>query len=141
MYSDTGDTTSLVPGFPIRTSSDQCLVGSSPRLIAAPYVLLRLLVPSHPPCALINVQQNKLKKMLATTIQHSNTTPHHQARQQHHPHKKGAQVLSQDPTVCRQPCCLEKDDLLLRTKPAPTTDDRAPHGPHPTNWDVFRGAP
>jgi hypothetical protein len=52
MYSDTGDTTSLVPGFPIRTSSDPRSVDSSPRHIAASHVLHRLLMPRHPPCAL-----------------------------------------------------------------------------------------
>ena len=51
-------------GSPIRTSSDQRSVGSSPRLIAASYVLHRLLVPRHPPCALNN---------LATQLQQ---TPH-----------------------------------------------------------------
>jgi hypothetical protein len=35
--------------------------------------------------------------MLATTIQHSNTTPHHQSRGDTTPTKG---VLSQDPTVC-----------------------------------------
>ena len=40
-------------GFPIRKSSDQSLFSSSPRLIAAVHVLHRLLVPRHPPCALI----------------------------------------------------------------------------------------
>src|SRR2546421_9500548 len=47
------------PGFPIRKSSDHSLVAGSPRLIAGSNVLHRLLVPRHPPCALIN---------LATTI-------------------------------------------------------------------------
>lgn len=46
-------------GFPIRKSPDQCLVTDFPGLIAGSNVLLRLLVPRHPPCALIN---------LATTI-------------------------------------------------------------------------
>ena len=46
-------------GFPIRKSSDHSLVADSPRLIAGSNVLHRLLVPRHPPCALIN---------LATTI-------------------------------------------------------------------------
>src|SRR5919201_116094 len=46
-------------GFPIRKSPDQSLVADSPGLIAGSNVLLRLLVPRHPPCALIN---------LATTI-------------------------------------------------------------------------
>src|SRR3981189_1697536 len=61
MYSDTGDTTSLVPGFPIRTSSDQRSVDSSPRLIAASYVLHRLSMPRHPPCALKHLQHKKPK--------------------------------------------------------------------------------
>jgi hypothetical protein len=43
------------------------LVGSSPRLIATSYVLLRLLVPRHPPCALTNLAT----KMLASTVQFS----------------------------------------------------------------------
>ncbi len=105
IYSPAGDTTSLVPGFPIRTSSDPRSVDSSPRLIAASYVLHRLPVPRHPPCALKHLQtQNQLIQkeiaqqnttpqppppkgrhsccgslMLATTIHKSNTTPHHQS--------------------------------------------------------------
>src|SRR5215218_4133444 len=39
-------------GFPIRTSSDQRLVGNSPKLFAATHVLHRLLAPRHPPHAL-----------------------------------------------------------------------------------------
>ena len=57
MYSVPGDTTSLVPGFPIRTSSDHSSVDSSPRLIAASHVLHRLPVPRHPPCALKHLQK------------------------------------------------------------------------------------
>ena len=111
MYSDTGNTTSLVLGFPIRTSSDPRSVGSSPRHIAASHVLHRPLMPRHPPCALKHLQhKNQLLKieitpqqtntapspqrrtethaslMLATTIHESNTTPHHQAGQQHATH-------------------------------------------------------
>ncbi len=59
MYSAAGDTTSLVPGFPIRTSSDQRSVDSSPRHIAASHVLHRLLMPRHPPCALKHLQHKK----------------------------------------------------------------------------------
>jgi hypothetical protein len=62
MYSVPGDTTSLVPGFPIRTSSDHRSVDSSPRHIAASHVLHRLPVPRHPPCALKHLQ-HKTKKM------------------------------------------------------------------------------
>ena len=46
-------------GFPIRTSPDQSLLGSSPRLIAPCNVLLRLLVPRHPPCALVEIAHNE----------------------------------------------------------------------------------
>ena len=42
-----------VPGCPIRKSSDITLVCSSPKLIAAYHVLLRLIDPRHPPYALI----------------------------------------------------------------------------------------
>ena len=68
MCSSVGDRTCLLPGFPIRKSSDQSSVDSSPRLIAASYVLHRLLVPRHPPCALNNLAT----KMLASTVQFSN---------------------------------------------------------------------
>src|SRR3954465_2960192 len=67
MCSGAGHTTRLVRGSPIRTSSDQRSVDSSPRLIAASYVLHRLLVPRHPPCALTNLAT----KMLASTVQFS----------------------------------------------------------------------
>src|SRR3954454_9696240 len=73
--SDTGNTTSLVLGFPIRTSSDPRSVGSSPRHIAASHVLHRPLMPRHPPCALKHLHQNtKTKKQFrenyTTTNQH-----------------------------------------------------------------------
>jgi hypothetical protein len=61
MYSDTGNTTSLVLGFPIRTSSDPRSVDSSPRHIAASHVLHRPLMPRHPPCALKHLQQKTQK--------------------------------------------------------------------------------
>ena len=61
MYSDTGNTTSLVLGFPIRTSSDPRSVGSSPRHIAASHVLHQLLMPRHPPCALNNLTPQTIK--------------------------------------------------------------------------------
>ncbi len=77
MYSDTGDTTSLVPGFPIRTSSDQRSVDSSPRLIAASHVLHRPLMPRHPPCALKHLQTQKpidIEKIEITPQQPTNTS-------------------------------------------------------------------
>jgi hypothetical protein len=59
MCSGRGDGQLRPPGFPIRKSPDHSLVADSPGLIAGSNVLHRLLVPRHPPCALIN---------LATTI-------------------------------------------------------------------------
>jgi hypothetical protein len=56
-------------GFPIRKSPDQSSLANSPRLIAGCYVLLRLLVPRHPPCALNNLDHKDL--MLASTVQFS----------------------------------------------------------------------
>src|SRR6476469_8927016 len=48
-----GDTRALPRvGSPIRKSADQRLFSTSPRLIAAVHVLLRLLTPRHPPRAL-----------------------------------------------------------------------------------------
>ena len=81
MYSDTGDTTSLVPGFPIRTSSDQSSVDSSPRHIAASHVLHRLPVPRHPPCALKHLQH---KKPLNEKKLHHNK-PHTRQKKNSHP--------------------------------------------------------
>jgi hypothetical protein len=46
------------PGFPIRRSTDQSLVDSSPWLIAATHVLHRHLAPRHPPLALCNLKSH-----------------------------------------------------------------------------------
>ena len=48
----TGSSCNAQRGFPIRKSSDQSSIISSPRLIADLYVLLRLQMPRHPPSAL-----------------------------------------------------------------------------------------
>ena len=50
------DTPLRVSGFPIRTSTDRSSVGSSPWLIAASHVLLRLQAPRHPPLALCSLE-------------------------------------------------------------------------------------
>ena len=152
MYSVTGDTTSLVPGFPIRTSSDPRSVGSSPRHIAASNVLHRLPVPRHPPCALTHLQTQKpirkkklhihkqaprrepICEMLATTIHKSNTTPHHQSRATTvHPHPQAGKqqgLLSQSPIVCSM--------IPAGASPRPTTFRCAPN-PRPLQpWDSSR---
>jgi hypothetical protein len=61
MYSGASTTALPVVGFPIRKSRGQRLVSTSPELIAAAHVLLRLLAPRHPPCALILlIEKNSL---------------------------------------------------------------------------------
>ena len=52
-------------GFPIRKSSDRSLFTSSPRLIAGYYVLHRLMLPRHPPCALPLLDHITLKKVIS----------------------------------------------------------------------------
>ena len=54
-----------LPGFPIRISPDQCLFSGSPKLFAAYHVLHRLLMPGHPPYALISLT---IKKLLNVSI-------------------------------------------------------------------------
>ena len=41
-----------IVGFPIRISPDRRVLARSPKLFAGSYVLLRLLLPRHPSCAL-----------------------------------------------------------------------------------------
>jgi hypothetical protein len=55
-----------VLGCPIRKSADLMLVCSSPQLIAAYHVLLRLLEPRHPPCALICFKTIQIFKSLTS---------------------------------------------------------------------------
>ena len=88
MYSVVGNTTSLVLGFPIRTSSDQRSVDNSPRHNAASHVLHRPLMPRHPPCALKHLQthknQEKLHKNRHATTKNAATHPFSDARN-HYP--------------------------------------------------------
>jgi hypothetical protein len=83
MYSDTGNTTSLVLGFPIRTSSDPRSVGSSPRHNAASHVLHRPLMPRHPPCALKHLQHKN--QLIKKSKLHHNKTP----KERPQPRRKG----------------------------------------------------
>ena len=61
-------------GFPIRTPWDHSPVIDSPRLIADSYVLLRLLMPRHPPCALKNLTTKDQKRYFERTTE-TNPTP------------------------------------------------------------------
>jgi hypothetical protein len=99
-----------VRGSPIRKSSDQRSVGSSPRLIAASYVLHRLLVPRHPPCALNNLATQNLQT----------TNPHHTP---HHPPKGAAR---------RQARIRELLKMLASTVQFSTNDQPPPTPPHQT---------
>ena len=51
-------------GFPIRKSAGQSLCSGSPQLFAATYVLHRLLVPRHPPCALSSLASSSQRRLL-----------------------------------------------------------------------------
>ena len=113
MYSVVGDTTSLVPGFPIRTSSDQSSVDSSPRHNAASHVLHRLPVPRHPPCALKHLQH---KKPIRKKKLHIKNTQHN-----HHPRKGSNRLRAR----CSQP-------LSTNQTPHPTTKVEQQHASHPT---------
>ena len=66
-------------GFPIRTPWDHSPVIDSPRLIADSYVLLRLLMPRHPPCALKNLttkdQKNTSRENHEKPATHNNHQP------------------------------------------------------------------
>src|SRR5919106_3245196 len=53
MYSACGSAVLPALGFPIRESTDHRLFSAYPWLIAAVHALRRLLVPRHPPCALL----------------------------------------------------------------------------------------
>ncbi len=55
MYSGWSTTPLRVVGFPIRTSADRRLIGTSPRLIAAFRVLHRFSLPRHPPLTLYSL--------------------------------------------------------------------------------------
>src|SRR5437762_1534149 len=71
-YSDASTTALPVVGFPIRKSRGQRLVSTSPGLIAAAHVLLRLLAPRHPPCALSLLI---VKNSLFAAMEFSRCTP------------------------------------------------------------------
>ena len=127
MHSGTGSTARPVLGSPIRTPSDHGSLANSPRIIAGCYVLLRLLVPRHPPCALHELHttkyfrpKNKDARVHCTVLEQ----PPHDRR--HHPPAPTAspprsrrrtgtgdrwsrtrdppsRALPQDPTACQDP--------------------------------------
>src|SRR5919202_406663 len=120
----------LLPGFPIRTSSDLSSVGSSPRLIAASYVLHRLLMPRHPPCALTNLAT----KMLASTVQfskygqhrHHTTTRVRQRPTTHKGHPQQQKLLRKEVIQPHLPVRLPCYDFVPIA--SPTFDGSLPKG-------------
>ncbi len=109
-------------GFPIRTSSDHSSFANSPRLIAGYNVLLRLLMPRHPPSALkhLTTKSQRCSRPLCSSQttnptnhpnQHPRPTPQNEEPTKHRVSQNGQGqktppnnlgVLLQDPTVCPQ---------------------------------------
>jgi hypothetical protein len=63
-----------VLGSPIRTPPDQRFVANSPGLIAGSYVLHRLLMPRHPPCALHSLSHKHSTKTTNQPVTTTNIT-------------------------------------------------------------------
>ena len=109
-------------GFPIRKSSDHSSFANSPRLIAGYNVLLRLLMPRHPPSALkhLTTKSQRCSRPLCSSQttnptnhpnQHPRPTPQNEEPTKHRVSQNGQGqktppnnlgVLLQDPTVCPQ---------------------------------------
>ena len=88
-------------GFPIRTPWDHSPVIDSPRLIADSYVLLRLLMPRHSPCALKNLT-TKDQGVISREPQKPTTPQHpkgHQQRSQIQVHLSWKLLLIKDARV------------------------------------------
>ena len=132
-------------GFPIRKSSDQSSVDSSPRHIAASHVLHRLSMPRHPPCALKHLHTHKNQRRNYTfqrtrdrcrqrirldARNHYPILKHHTPPPRWGDITRTGRVLSQGPIVCLAIiCCCAPGSHPLQV--------RTPHGSHPTNWGVF----
>ena len=115
MNSSNGDRPQRRPGFPIRTPSDQRLVGSSPRLNAASHVLHRPTMPRHPPCAL--------------TTQHTYNKPHT------HTHKHAWAAINHRKTRCSRPLSSSHTTPTPATHPTHGAHNQHSHQeqPHPTH--------
>jgi hypothetical protein len=108
-------------GFPIRTPWDHSPVIDSPRLIADSYVLLRLLMPRHPPCALKNLTTKDQKNHFTREPQKPHRTPttppkgHNRSTAQIQVHNSWKLLLIKDARV---------HYVVLKQQP---------HTPHPTH--------
>src|SRR3546814_13269526 len=84
----------------MRTSSDLSSVDSSPRLIAASYVLHRLLVPRHPPYALHYLQQRCSRPLCSPQTTHKQP-PHADTNTNHQPRKADNLCGMTAAVICR----------------------------------------
>jgi hypothetical protein len=76
--------------------------------------------------------------MLATTIHLPNTTPHHQVRQQHHPHNTGATgVVSGPNSVPAAVPSLNKQRQFVVVHPVAATTAHDPYTAHTLTMKVF----
>ena len=135
MYSDVGNTPSRVLGFPIRTPSDHSSFGSSPRLIAAYYVLHRLLVPRHPPCALTHLHSQTIKDArvhCAVLKQHTPTPPTSWTLKSHQMYRESVPSETTTP-----PTNKGHDGVVSDTQQCVSSGPRSPRnaGPEPTPED------
>jgi hypothetical protein len=103
MYSACGNAALPALGFPIRESTDHRLFSAYPWLIAAVHALHRLLVPRHPPCALliltvITHPANRTRgdtRYIGKTVQFSRTAQRGRPRD--------SRSVSQNSTACEPP--------------------------------------
>lgn len=125
-----GDSPQRLPGFPIRTPSDQSLVGGSPRPIAAPHVLHRSRVPRHPPYAL---QDNTQHTSIACARRTQRTSGQHIITQMitkrsTEPHEK----TTWPDEKSQQATPPEGDMTCSRPLSSSQTTTPQPAGQHPT---------
>src|SRR5580692_8625472 len=130
MHSGGGDGPWRPPGFPIRTPSDHSPVAGSPRIIAGSNVLHRLLVPRHPPCALINLTLgttcNFLQKTEDARVHYAvlkiRTEPRHKT-----PHPGGLVRGPFESAPIESGCFLRPQQCALNSRPGPSSF-RSPEG-------------
>ena len=120
-------------GFPIRTSSDHGSFANSPRLIAGYNVLLRLLVPRHPPCALINLTTKIIHKRCSRPLCSSQATTGHQ-----HPHPS-AYPPPRHPSGTRAVSGSSEryQPAATRARPPPAGERKTRSDPERTTFRLF----
>jgi hypothetical protein len=117
MCSGRGDGLLRPPGFPIRKSPDLSLVTDSPGLIAGSYVLLRLLVPRHSPCALINLATTDDARVHCAVLKiRAVPEPHHRKARRFRSDRGDTawRPFPQDPTACSA-CAILRIWLSMST--------------------------